>query len=73
MRAGHGRRWEAMSEAQREIIRDRGNAYQADAQIASIPVAVNRGAPRSADEDTYLLEHFALDSTATIAQALGRT
>lgn len=73
MRTGRVRRWGAMSEAQREAIRDRGNAYQVDAQDASVPVAVNRGARWSADEDAYLLERFDLDTTATLAQALGRT
>jgi len=72
MRAGRVRRWEAMSEAQRETIRDRGNAYPSDAQDASVPVAVNHGAPWSAVEDAYLMERFDLDSTATIPKALGR-
>jgi len=54
-------------------VRDRGNAYQDDAQAASLPGAINRGALRSAAEDAYLLERFDLNSTATIASALGRT
>jgi hypothetical protein len=72
-RSGHVRRWEAMSEAQRETIRDRGNAYQAAAQDASLPDAINRGTLWSAVEDAYLIERVDLDSTATLASALGRT
>jgi len=73
MRAGHVRRWAVKGESQREAIRDRGNAYQADAQAASLPGAINRGALWSAAEDAYLLERVGLDSTATLAKALGRT
>ncbi|MGI8404390.1 MAG: hypothetical protein ACR2OE_06445 [Thermomicrobiales bacterium] len=73
VRAGHVRRWAVKSEFQREAIRDRGTAYQADAQAASMPVAVNRGALWSAAEDAYLLERVDLDSTATLAKALGST
>lgn len=73
VRTGHVRRWAVKSEFQREAIRDRGTAYQADAQAASMPVAVNRGALWSAADDAYLVECVGLDSTATLAQALGRT
>lgn len=72
-RSGHVRRWAVKSEAEREAVRDRGNAYQDDAQAASLPGAINRGALWSAAEDAYLIERVDLDSTATLAQALGRT
>ena len=71
--SGHVRRWAVKSEAEREAIRDRGTIYQADAQAASLPGAKNRGAFWSAAEDANLLERVDLDSTATLARALGRT
>lgn len=50
-RAGRVRRWAVKSEFQREAIWDRGTAYQADAQAASMLVAVNCGALWSEAED----------------------